>query len=44
MVSTIADEDIAFRLREIGVVQIRADYVFYHKDEPIVISYGFLMI
>ena len=33
MASVISDEDIASRLREIGVVQVKAGYDFYQMDD-----------
>lgn len=40
MASTISDEDIAERLRKIGVVEVRAAYDFYQMDEQI---YNFIL-
>lgn len=33
MALTVADEEIASRLREIGIVQVKAGYEFYQMDE-----------
>lgn len=41
MASTIADEDIASRLREIGVVEVKAGFEFYQMDDA---AYHFVLL